>query len=481
MSCAPCMGIRRLESIPAWRASSTLPWQAAAPGRERRRATAAVLLALVVAAFETTVVTTAMPTLTAELDGRALYAWVFTGFLLASTVGVLLGGRLSDRLGRRGTFVAGMGLFLLGSVLCGFSTSVPMLVAFRVLQGLGAGAVQPTTLTISSDLYTLEERAAIQSLFTGAWGLASVVGPVVGGLLTEHLGWRSVFWVNVPVGTARRRDAAALVPRPAPARLAALRARRSRPRGAVHDPGAARARAAGAPRARPSLVVVLAAALAAWAFVRQQRRSTDPLVPPAVLRDRTVRSGLVGGLVSGGVLYTLSAYVPAVDDVARRSLRPRRGRGPGSAPHRVGAGQFLRREAPAPRRPARLGRPRVPRGRHRRGALRPRALAGRLRRLALCLAGAARRRPRAGGEHLHHRAAGARPLGAAGRHHQRGLCLPNARRQPRHRGGEPPGGIRAPADPAGGGHRGRRCARPRAARSARGGRRTGGAGPPVLE
>src|SRR5262249_33772238 len=180
--------------------ANTLPWQAAAPGRERRMATTAVLLALVVAAFETTVVTTAMPTLTADLGGRELYAWVFTGFLLASTLGVLLGGRLTDRLGRRGTFVSGMGLFLVGSVLCGFSTSVPILVAFRVLQGLGAGAVQPTTLTISSDLYTLEERATIQSVFTGAWGLASVIGPVMGGLLTEHLGWRSVFWVNVPVG-----------------------------------------------------------------------------------------------------------------------------------------------------------------------------------------------------------------------------------------------------------------------------------------
>src|SRR5262249_60672590 len=101
---------------------------------------------------------------------------------------------------RRGTFVGWYGLFRLGSVLCGFSTSVPMLVVFRVIQGLGAGAVQPTTLTISSDLYTLEERAAIQSVFTGAWGLASVIGPVVGGLLTEHLGWRSVFWINVPVG-----------------------------------------------------------------------------------------------------------------------------------------------------------------------------------------------------------------------------------------------------------------------------------------
>ena len=290
-------------------ASPLIPWQAAAPGAERRRATAAVLLGLVASAFETTVVTTAMPTITAELDGRALYAWVFTGFLLASTVGVLLGGRLSDRLGRRGTFVAGMGTFLLGSVLCGFSTSVPMLVAFRVLQGLGAGAVQPTTLTISSDLYTLEERATIQSVFTGAWGLASVVGPVLGGLLTEHLGWRSVFWVNVPVGL-----------------LAVVMLRRS-----YRDPPHREERrfelggpALGAlsmalvllalePAALPtpaSLAVLLAAAAVGLLFVRQQRQSADPLVPPTVLRDPTVRASLLGGLVAGGVLYTLSAYVP---------------------------------------------------------------------------------------------------------------------------------------------------------------------------
>src|SRR5262250_1747852 len=290
-------------------ATSILPWQAAAPGRERRRATAAVLLALVVAAFETTVVTTAMPTLTAELDGRALYAWVFTGFLLASTLGVLLGGRLADRLGRRATFVAGMGLFLLGSVLCGFSTSVPMLVGFRVLQGLGAGAVQPTTLTISSDLYTLEERAAIQSVFTGAWGLASVIGPVMGGLLTEHLGWRSVFWVNVPVGLLavvmlrrsyrdppRKEQARFEVGGPALGALSVTLILLGLEPGALSIPAAAG--------------VLLAAALVAWAFVRQQQRSVDPLIPPAVLRDRTVRAGLLGGLVTGGVLYTLSAYVP---------------------------------------------------------------------------------------------------------------------------------------------------------------------------
>ena len=287
----------------------THSWQAAGPGRQRRLATSAVLLALVVAAFETTVVTTAMPTLTAELNGRALYAWVFTGFLLASTVGVLLGGRLSDRLGRRATFVAGMGAFLLGSVLCGFSTSVPMLVGFRVLQGVGAGAVQPTTLTIISDLYTLEERATIQSVFTGAWGLASVVGPIVGGLLTEHLGWRSVFWVNVPVGVL-----AVLLLRRAyrdPPPVAGGRAELQGPLlGATATALVLLALEPAALPAGASVVPVLLAALAAWAFVRQQRRTEDPLLAPKALEDRTVRAGLLGGLVAGGVLYTLSAYVP---------------------------------------------------------------------------------------------------------------------------------------------------------------------------
>lgn len=290
-------------------AASTLSWQAAAPGAERRWATAAVLLGLVASAFETTVVTTAMPTITTELDGRALYAWVFTGFLLASTVGVLLGGRLSDQLGRRGTFLAGMGTFLLGSVLCGFSTSVPMLVVFRVLQGLGAGVVQPTTLTISSDLYTLEERATIQSVFTGAWGLASVVGPIVGGLLTEHLGWRSVFWVNVPVGFL----AVALLWRSYrdPPRRESRRFELGGPAlGALSIALVLLALEPAALPAPASLAVLLAAAAVALAFLRQQHRSEDPLVPPAVLRDRTVRASLFGGLIAGGILYTLSAYVP---------------------------------------------------------------------------------------------------------------------------------------------------------------------------
>ena len=139
----------------------------------------AVLLGLVISAFEGTVVTTAMPTITRALGGQALYAWVFTAFLLASTIGVMVVGKLGDQLGRKPAFLGGLALFLAGSALCGAATSVPWLIAFRVLQGLGAGAVQPTTMTIGADLYTLKERAAVQSVFTGVWGVANVLGPVM--------------------------------------------------------------------------------------------------------------------------------------------------------------------------------------------------------------------------------------------------------------------------------------------------------------
>ncbi len=280
-----------------------------APGPARRMATAAVLLGLVMAAFETTVVTTAMPTLTAELGGRQLYAWAFTAFFLASTLGVLISGGLADGIGRRATFLGGVGVFLLGTTLCGFSTSVPELIAFRMVQGLGAGALQPTTLTIASDLYNLKERAAIQSLFTGSWGAASVVGPVLGAFLTQHASWRWVFWVNVPVGVA--------------AAILLQLSYRDPPRTGTHRLELTGPLLAGSTLALILLALepqrlagplqflaALAAGGVAVALVQQQRRSGRPVLPLHLLKDRTVLSGVVGGLVSGGVLYGTSAYVP---------------------------------------------------------------------------------------------------------------------------------------------------------------------------
>lgn len=280
---------------------------AARPGLARRMATTAVLLGLVVSAFETTVVTSAMPTLTRELGGQQLYSWVFSAYLFASTVGMLLFGKLADNLGRKPVFSLGMGLFLLGSVLCGAAQSVPALIAFRVIQGLGAGALQPTTMTISADIYTLRERAAVQGVFTGAWGAANVVGPLIGGWLVMHASWRWAFLVNVPVGLL----ALAML------HVSYRDPERSSARVDVWGPALVGAslglllfalERGGAGGLRLPFALVACGGLVAVA--RQQRTSPSPLIPLELVRDRTVLSGVLGGLVGGGLLYSTTAFVP---------------------------------------------------------------------------------------------------------------------------------------------------------------------------
>ncbi len=290
-------------------ASSVGPTGNRVPGLRRRVATAGVLLGLVVAAFEGTVVTSAMPTIVRELGGLRAYAWVFSAFLVASTLAVLVCGKLADAFGRRPVFVGGMALFLIGSALCGISTSFTQLVAFRVIQGLGAGAIQPVAMTISADIYTLEERARVQALFNGAWGIANVVGPVMGGWIVMHASWRWVFLVNVPVGVL---SAALLV-------------------GSYRDPvrtrhapiGAHGALLAGAAVALSSLAIepgalggatrvalAAVAGAAVWALWRHERRTPRPILPSAALRHPAVRAGLVAGAFVGAILYACAAYIP---------------------------------------------------------------------------------------------------------------------------------------------------------------------------
>ncbi|HUJ26020.1 MAG TPA: MFS transporter [Myxococcales bacterium] len=273
----------------------------------RKVATAAVLLGLVISAFEGTVVTTAMPTITRALGGAALYAWVFTAFLLACTLGVMLVGKLGDHLGRKPAFLGGIVLFLAGSALCGLANSVPALIAFRVIQGLGAGAIQPTTMTIAADLYTLRERAVVQSVFTGVWGLANVLGPVIGGWIVGHASWRWVFLVNVPVSVL------------AGVLLAFSYEDPERKPGRVDLAGPLLAGTSVAlllvalePETGALLRTAFAVTGAALGtlFLRQQRASREPLVPMEYLRDRTVQSGLSGGAVAGALLYATTAYVP---------------------------------------------------------------------------------------------------------------------------------------------------------------------------
>src|SRR5215210_8253746 len=143
--------------------------------RRRWAVTAGVLTGMFLAALEATVVGTAMPTVIASLGGLNHYSWVFSAYLITSTVTVPVWGKLSDLYGRRLFYQLGIAIFLVGSVLSGMSTSMTQLIAFRALQGLGAGALIPLGLTIIGDLYTIKERAGIQALFSGVWGLASIV------------------------------------------------------------------------------------------------------------------------------------------------------------------------------------------------------------------------------------------------------------------------------------------------------------------
>jgi len=163
-------------------------------------ATVGVMLALLLAALDQTIVGTALPRIVAELNGLDRYSWLITGYLVASTVVVPIAGKLGDLFGRKPFLIAGMIGFVAASALCGLSQDMTELILFRIIQGLFGGMLFASAFTVLGDIYPPAERARIQGLFGGVFGLASIIGPVVGGFLTDNLGWRWVFYVNLPVG-----------------------------------------------------------------------------------------------------------------------------------------------------------------------------------------------------------------------------------------------------------------------------------------
>ena len=283
------------------------------PIARRRLATVAVLLGLVVAAFEGTVVAGAMPSITRSLGGLSLYSWTFTAFLVTSTLGVLVCGKLADAYGRRPVFVGGMSVFLLGSLLCGLAPSAGVLIAFRALQGLGAGAIQPIAMTITADIYTLKERARMQSVFTTAWGAANVMGPLIGGWIVMHASWRWVFLVNVPVGLLA--IVMLLVSYRDPARDPDAP---REPSGAWHAVFAGVVIAlwlialepAGTSHTLLRIALAGLAAMTTTLFVTRERRTARPLLAPHLVTNRVVLAGILGGTCGGALLYACSAYVP---------------------------------------------------------------------------------------------------------------------------------------------------------------------------
>ncbi|HEX8354786.1 MAG TPA: MDR family MFS transporter [Pyrinomonadaceae bacterium] len=282
--------------------------------RRRLAVTLGVITGMFLAALEATVVGTAMPTVIASLGGLSHYSWVFSAYLITSTVTVPVWGKLSDLYGRRLFFQLGIAVFLLGSVLSGTAATMTQLIVFRAVQGLGAGALIPLGMTIIGDVYTVEERARMQAFFSGVWGISSVVGPVVGGFITDQLSWRWVFYINVPFGIL-----AAII-----MQLALKEPKRSE-RPSIDYAGAALLMASitllmlglvegGATLrefASPRNVALVASAAALGAlFLYVERRAQDPIVPLGLFRNRVVSVAVAAGFLAGVAMFGVISFVP---------------------------------------------------------------------------------------------------------------------------------------------------------------------------
>nr|HPR81989.1 MFS transporter [Enterococcus sp.] len=171
---------------------------------ERKTNTMIVTIAIFVATFMTavegTIVTTAMPTIVGSLHGIEIMNWVFSIYLLTNAMLTPIYGKLADKVGRKPIFIFGTVVFIIGSALCGMSNAMLPLIISRAIQGIGAGAMMPVALTILADLYDTEKRARMLGLNSTAWGVASVVGPLAGGVIVDTIGWHWIFFINVPIG-----------------------------------------------------------------------------------------------------------------------------------------------------------------------------------------------------------------------------------------------------------------------------------------
>lgn len=289
--------------------------------RRRQVVTAGLMTGMFLAALEATIVATAMPTVIASLGGMSHYSWVFSAYLVASTVTVPVWGKLSDLYGRRLFYIIGIAVFLVGSVASGLSTNMLQLILFRTLQGIGAGALIPLGMTIIGEIYTLQERARMQGLFSGVWGLASIVGPLAGGFITDQLSWRWVFFVNVPFGLAaglimglaleeeprhgkRSIDYAGAVVLTSAVTMLLL---------ALVSGGES-----GAPLFQPMKLALLAGAvILGFIFLQIEQRAMEPIIPLQLFSERTVSVAIGVGLLAGVAMFGAITYVPLFAQGAR--------------------------------------------------------------------------------------------------------------------------------------------------------------------
>ncbi|MGB8646632.1 MAG: MDR family MFS transporter [Anaerolineae bacterium] len=272
--------------------------------------TAGVMLSLFMAAMESTVVSTAMPTIVADLGGLSIYSWVFSAYLLTSTTTMPLYGKLSDIYGRRPIFMIALALFLGGSVLSGQAGSMEQLILFRALQGLGAGGLQPLAFILIGDMFSFEQRAKMQGLFSGVWGISSIVGPLLGGFLVDQVSWHWVFYVNIVPGIL----AGAII-----WFLWVEHAHVAQNKRAAID-------YAGAAVLTLDVVVLLfglfefgtllgsgllvLAALFLFGLIWIERRAADPILPMSLFGDRLFSIALIQGVLAGCALFGSASFVP---------------------------------------------------------------------------------------------------------------------------------------------------------------------------
>jgi len=270
--------------------------------------TIGVMFSIFLASMESTVAATAMPTIVGELGGLEHYSWVFSAYMLASTTTVPLYGKLSDLYGRRLFFAIAMGFFLSGCVLAGQAQSMTTLILARALQGLGAGGIQPLAFILIGEMFSLEQRAKMQGLFSGVWGVSSIVGPVLGGALVEQLSWRWVFYIN-------------LIPGPIALALVLLAWKDT-----IHARGKITVDYLGASLLTASVVALLFGLIdvhapISWALIalavllfaallRVERRAAEPILPMRLFRDRLFVTANTHGLLAGWAMFGSLSFIP---------------------------------------------------------------------------------------------------------------------------------------------------------------------------
>jgi EmrB/QacA subfamily drug resistance transporter len=265
------------------------------------------------AALEATAVGTAMPTVVADLGGVSRYSWVFSVYLLASTTTVPMWGKLADLFGRLRIITICVFLFLLGAALCGMAQSFPQLILFRAIQGVGAGGVIPVAITIVGDIYNLEERGRIQGVFSGVWAISSLVGPAAGGLITDLLSWRWVFYINLPFGIAsilmlhlflreekprskRQLDLLGTFSLTVSIAVLLLALLEGTELWGWNDPR--------------TLAMILCSVAGLLFFLWQENRAPEPMLPLDLFQNRVIAVASAGGFIMGTVLFCAAAFVP---------------------------------------------------------------------------------------------------------------------------------------------------------------------------